>query len=384
MNFNLSEEQNMLKDSVSRFVRDNYQFESRKDIVDSSEGFSRDYWSMFAELGWLSIPFPEDYGGYGGSVEDIAVVMEEMGKGIVIEPFMPTVLMFGGLLSACESEDLKAAYIPRIIDGTCLGGFAFLERQSRYEIADTKTTAMLTGSDFVINGEKTVVYNGACADSIVVTARTSGSQYDRDGITCLLVDTDAAGIDRTSYSMMDGQKAANICFNNVRIGKDRVLGSIDGGIEMIEAIIPQVSLAVGAEALGIMATLNDLTVNYAKTRNQFGVPISSFQVLQHRMVDNFMAVEQARSMLYRGLCSYGEESTASEDERLRSLYAMRVVIARSSKQVGEEAVQIHGGMGMTNELNIGHFLKRLITINTIFGDGDFHQKKFNQLCYSST
>ena len=383
MNFKLSEEQSMLKESVSRFIRERYDFDMRKEVMKLSEGYSRDCWATFAELGWLSIPFADEYGGFDGTIEDIAVVMEEMGRGIIVEPYIPTVVMFGQLLSLSRNELLKSEYIPKIIDGSCLGAFAFLERQARYEVTDIKTTGTLQDGHYRVNGEKAVVFNGGNADVIAITVRTGGQQCDRHGVTVLLVQSNTPGIETTSYQMMDGQMAANMVFKDVLIPHSNVLGTVDAGTELVEAVIPLVILASSAEALGVMTVLNELTVNYAKTRSQFGTPISSFQVLQHRMVDNFMAVEQSRSMLYRGLCTYADEEAYDQNERLRSLHAMKVVIAKSAKTVGEEAVQIHGGMGMTDDLNIGHYLKRLISITTLFGDADFHQKRFNELSYQT-
>ena len=383
MNFKLSEEQSMLKESVSRFVRERYDFDMRKEVIKTAGGYSPDYWSTFAELGWLSIPFAEKYGGFGGTIEDVAVVMEEMGKGIVVEPYIPTVLMLGQLLSLSRNDPLKEKYIPKIIDGSCLGAFAFLERQASYQFTDIRTTGTQQGGHFIVNGEKAVVFNGGNADVIAITVRSSGEQCDRHGVTVLFLESDTPGIEITSYQMMDGQMAANMVFKDVLVPHNNVLGTVNSGTELVEAMIPLVLLASSAEALGIMTSLNDLTVNYAKTRNQFGAPISSFQALQHRMVDNFMAVEQSRSMLYRGLCAYADEGAEDQNERLRSLHAMKVVVAKSAKRVGEEAVQIHGGMGMTDDLNIGHYLKRLISIATLFGDADFHQKRFNELSYST-
>lgn len=383
MNFKLSEEQTMLKESVTRFIRERYDFDKRKQIIKSEGGYSTDCWATFADLGWLSIPFAEEYGGFGGTIEDVAVLMEEMGKGMIVEPYVPTVLMFGQLLALSQNNELKSEYIPKIIDGSCLGAFAFLERQSRYEITDIRTKAIVQDDDFIVNGEKAVVYGAGNANALVITVRTAGEQFDRDGVSLLLLESDLPGVEIKSYQMMDGQMAANVSLNNVSVPQSNILGSVDAGAELMEALVPFVILATSAEALGVMSVLNELTVSYAKTRNQFGAPISSFQALQHRMVDNFMAVEQSRSMLYRGLCAYGNEGAVTPIECLRSLHAMKVIISKSAKRVGEDAVQIHGGMGMTDELNIGHYLKRLISINTLFGDADFHQKKFNELSYKT-
>ena len=381
MNFQLSDEQTMLQDSVARYVKDQYSFDVRKKIISSEKGMSTESWEVFSDLGWLSIPFSEDHVGYGGGNEDVAVIMEELGKGIVVEPFVPTVLLFGGLLSHCRNNDISAGLIPKIIEGSCQGAFAYLERQSRFEITDMKTTATHSKKGWSIDGSKSVVLNGSNATHIIVAARTSGGQYDSSGISLFMVDSDTQGLSILPYGMMDGHKAANITFDSVNLSEDTMLGDLDEGMRIIEKIMPQVLIGLCAEAIGIMTILNEATIAYTKTRQQFGVPISSFQTLQHRMVDNFMAAEQARSMVYRALCAFGHGSLEVENERMRSLHAMKIAVARSSKMIGEEAIQIHGGMGMTDELNIGHYVKRLMTINLMFGDGDYHQRKFNQISY---
>ena len=380
MNFDFTEEQTMIKDSVSRFVRDEYDFDTRRSIIDSEEGISRKFWTMFAELGWLSVPFAEEYGGFGGSVEDIAAVMEELGKGIVVEPYASTVVVFGGLLSASDNSALKEEVIPTVIDGSCMGSFACVEAQSRYELSDVATTAVAADGGYTINGEKTVVANGGTANKFVVSARTSGGQFDRDGVSLFLVDASTAGVDVKSYKMMDGLSAATVTFKDVVVTESQLLNAAGEGMALIDQVMPQILMALSAEALGIMATLNTLTVEYTKVRQQFDTPISSFQALQHRMVDTFMACEQTKSMLYRGLCQAGEDD---REALSKSVHALKATVARYGRLVGEEAIQIHGGIGMTDELNVGHYVKRLMMINVSFGDGDFHQKKFNQLAYSA-
>ncbi|MDA0795922.1 MAG: acyl-CoA dehydrogenase family protein [Proteobacteria bacterium] len=384
MNFEFSEEQTMIKDSVSRFVREQYDFDTRRGIIASDEGISREFWTMFAELGWLSVPFAEEYGGFGGNAVDIAVVMEELGKGIVVEPYASTVVVFGGLLSASTNRDLKEQVIPSVIEGNCLGSFAYVEPQSRFEMTDVKTTATPNDSGYTLNGVKTVVANGGTANKFIVSARTSGEQFDPSGISLFLVDVESPGVEVKAYKMMDGQSAATVTFVDVSVTESQLLNTVGEGMDLVDRVMPQILIGLSAEALGIMATLNSLTVDYTKTRQQFGTPISSFQVLQHRMVDTFMACEQTKSLLYRGLCeskSVAEGETAA-DALAKTVHALKATVARYGKTIGEEAIQLHGGIGMTDELNIGHYVKRLMMINTTFGDGDFHQKKFNQLSYS--
>lgn len=378
MNFNLSDEQNMLKDSVARFVQDEYDFDSRRASAASELGFNPANWQTFADLGWLSIPFDEAHGGFGGGATDIMAVMEEMGKGLVVEPFIATVLMFGGLLNKSGNTALQDANIEKIIDGSLQGSFAYLERQSRFELADVKTEAKRDGDHFVLNGEKTVVSNGVAANKVVVSARTSGSQCDEAGITLFLIDTDAAGVERTSYRLMDGQLVANIKLTDVRVAADHVLGDVDKGYALIEAVVADVIIALSAEAMGIMQKLTATTIEYTKTRKQFGVAISSFQALQHRMVDMFMAGEQAKSILYRAVCA----AESGADDLAQNIAALKVMIGRNGKLIGDEAIQLHGGMGLTDELDVGHYVKRLMMINTTFGDADYQQQKFNRITYT--
>lgn len=377
MNFEFSEEQVMLRDSVARFIQDDYDFETRRGIAESAEGMSRDNWATFAELGWLSVPFAEEHGGFGGSPVDTIVMMEEFGKGLVLEPYLATVVLFGGLLQRAGSAEQQADFIPKVIDGSCQGAFAYLERQSRYELADVATTATAEGDSYRLNGEKVVVFNGAVADTLIVSARTSGEQFDEQGISLFLVPADAAGIERVDYPMMDGQRVANIVLNDVVVPAANLLGEAGTAFPAIAQAAQSAVIALAAEAVGIMGQLNAKTLEYTKTREQFGVAIGSFQALQHRMVDTFMAYEQTKSMLYRAVCAL----TGGEDDPVQATHALKVMVDRAGKLVFGEAIQLHGGMGLTDELDIGHYAKRLMMINASFGNGDYHQGQFNALRY---
>lgn len=377
MNFDFTEEQVMLRDSVARFVQDEYDFDTRCGIVASEHGFSAEKWATFAELGWLSIPFAEEHGGFGGSAADVMVVMEQLGKGLVAEPYTPTVLLFGGLIEAAGSAEQKEAWLPRIIGGEVQGAFAYVEAQSRYALADVQTTAVASDGGYTLNGSKTVVYNGSAADALVVSARTSGVQSDEAGISLFLVDANSAGIEKTVYRLMDGQVVANISFTDVAVAADALLGAQDQGFAVMEQVVDSAILAQSAEALGAMEKLNATTVEYARTREQFGVAIGSFQALQHRMVDTFMSYEQAKSILYRAVCSVLEGA----DDVKRDLHALKVLIDKNGKHVAAEAIQLHGGMGITDELDVGHYMKRILTLCAAFGNGDHHQQQFNALSY---
>lgn len=369
MNFDFSEEQVMLRDSVARYIQDGYDFDTRNKVIQSEEGFSRDNWQTFAELGWLSIPFAEENGGFGGNAVDTMLMMEQLGRGLVAEPYVATVLLFGGLLEAAGSGAQKEALLPAVIGGELQGAFAFHERNSRFELDAIETTATAAGDGYSLSGEKTVVFNGGSADKLLVSARSDG------GITLLLVDSNAEGVERTSYRLMDGQVVANICFNGAAA---ELVGEAGKALPVIERVVDDAMLALCGEAVGVMGKLNELTVEYARTREQFGVAIGSFQALQHRMVDTFMSYEQVKSLWYRAVC----DRIADKPDAQRSLHALKTLVERAGKHIGGEAIQLHGGMGLTEELSVGHYQRRLLMINTTFGNGDYHQQKFSALSYT--
>ena len=379
MNFDFTEEQQMVRDSIARFVQDDYDWDTRKAIVASEKGLSPDNWKLFAELGWLSIPFAEEHGGFGGNIVDLSVVMEELGKGLVVEPYFPTVVLFGGLIARAGNDAQRAEWLPRVIGGDVLGGFAYVERQSRFALHDCLTTATPSGDGFVLNGEKVVVFNGEQADHLVVLARTSGEQSDRTGLSLFMVEASAAGIDKMNYPMMDGQRVANVTFKDVALPADALLGEEGQALALVEALVDEAIIALASEAVGIMGVLNTKTLEYAKTREQFGVAIGSYQALQHRMVDTMMAYEQCKSLLFKALCEYKQEPAMAAE----TIHALKVLIDRNAKHVFGEAIQIHGGMGMTDELDIGHYAKRLMMINTTFGDANFHRNRFVETAFAA-
>ena len=379
MNFDFTEEQQMVRDSIARFVQDDYDWDTRKAIVASEKGLSPDNWKLFAELGWLSIPFAEEHGGFGGNIVDLSVVMEELGKGLVVEPYFPTVVLFGGLIARAGNDAQRAEWLPRVIGGDVLGGFAYVERQSRFALHDCLTAATSSGDGFVLNGEKVVVFNGEQADHLVVLARTSGEQSDRTGLSLFIVEASAAGIDKMNYPMMDGQRVANVTFKDVALPADALLGEEGQALALVEALVDEAIIALASEAVGIMGVLNTKTLEYAKTREQFGVAIGSYQALQHRMVDTMMAYEQCKSLLFKALCEYKQDPAMAAE----TIHALKVLIDRNAKHVFGEAIQIHGGMGMTDELDIGHYAKRLMMINTTFGDANFHRNRFVETAFAA-
>lgn len=380
MNFEYNEEQKMLKDSMQRWFQDNYSFDQRGVIRSSEDGFSRAHWATFAELGWLSIPFTERFGGYGGNIIDTAAIMEEFGKALLLEPVVPNLVLFGGLLQRSHNQPVAEELIPQIIDGSLMGALASYEPQARFDLSDIATVAEATGDSYLLTGEKCLVLGGAAAQKFIVSARTSGAQTEESGISLFIVDADTQGLEISRHNMMDGQRVADVKLTKVEIPANNLLCEVGAGYAALEEVLQDASVALSAEALGIMQTLNTATIEYTKTRKQFGVPISVFQVLQHRMVDCFMAFEQSKSMLYGTLCELTDGVTTAHEARMAVL-GLRTLIAKYAKQIGDEAIQMHGGMGLTDELNIGHFVKRLLMINLQFGNGDFHQQRYNQLAY---
>jgi len=375
MDFSYNDEQQMLRDSVSKFVHQDYDFDSRRKIVDSEVGYSKEHWALFAELGWLMVPFTEDDGGLGGSAVDLMLVMEEFGKGMVVEPFLNTAVIGGGLIADAGSDVQKQNLLPTVMEGQLQLAFAFTEAQSRYNLADVDTRAELQGDHYVINGKKSVVLNGESADKLIVSVRTAGAQRDRDGISLLLLDADTAGISRQGYATIDGQRAAEVSFDNVKVSAEQLLGAAGQALPSIEKIIDRATLAVCAEAVGSMEVVYKKTVEYTQTRKQFGVSLASFQALQHRMVDMFIEYEQARSILMMAAM----QLDAGEGLAPKAISAAKSRVGKAARKVGQEAVQLHGGIGVTDELDIGHYFKRLTSVQYLYGSTDFHTQRFASL-----
>ncbi len=373
MNFELSEEQQMLQDSVARFVQDNYELENRTRLVASKTGFSEDHWKTIAELGWLSLPFGEAQGGFGGNQIDTMVVMEQIGKGLVLEPFFASVVLGGGALKRAAGDAQLAELVPGIIDGSRQLTLAWAEEQARFDLHDVTTTARADGDGFVINGTKSMVPNAETASHIIVSARTSGGQIDENGISLFIVAADADGVTRENFPTVDGLRASEVIFKDVRISADALLGELDAGYPVLRAVANDGILALAAEAVGCMEVLYKDTVAYTQEREQFDHPLSDFQVLQHRMVEMFMEYEQCKSLLYRATLEAAQGDTP---EAQRCVHALKHLIGKMGIFIGENAVQLHGGMGMTEELRIGHYFKRLLVIDAQFGNADYHLHQF--------
>ncbi|HBA41832.1 MAG TPA: pimeloyl-CoA dehydrogenase small subunit [Alphaproteobacteria bacterium] len=372
MDFSFTEEQTLLRNSVQRFIQDNYDFDSRQKIVHSDSGWNPDHWKAFAELGLLAAPFAEQYGGFGGGPVETMIVMEEFGRGLVVEPYLQTVILCGGLIDAAGSEKQKADLLPKIAGGELVLACAYAEPQGRYNLADLTTRAEKSGDGYVLNGQKAVVIGAPWADKLIVSARTGGDQRDADGVSLFIVDKGADGVSTRDYPTVDGQRASEIKFENVALAADALLGTEGQGLPVLEAAIDRAIAGLCAEAVGCMRVLTDATVEYCKTRKQFGQPIGNFQVLQHRMVDMFMECEQSLSMTYMVNLKLDE----GEAERVKAASSAKAQIGKSGRFVGQQAVQLHGGMGMTDELNVGHYFKRLTMIDSQFGNVDYHLRRF--------
>jgi alkylation response protein AidB-like acyl-CoA dehydrogenase len=376
MDFSYTETQDMLRDTLARFLADTYDFETRKKMLTAPEGRDPSIWRALAtELGILGAPFAEEHGGLGGGALENMIMMEELGKVIAIEPYLQTVVIGGGAMKHAKDNGggaMADAVIPEIIAGNAVIAFAYAEPQGRYDLANIRTSAKADGAGYVLSGHKAVVYAAPWATHLLVTARTGGSSREREGVELFLIDAALPGIVRRDYPTVDGFQASEVYFENVAIPGDT---HVPGGIALIEQLIDEATVAVCGEAIGISRKLHEGTLDYIKQRKQFGQPIGKFQVLQHRMADIFIEVEQIASMALMGALKL--DTTAAERKAAVSLAKAKV--SRSINFVGQNAIQTHGGIGITHELAIGHYFKRSTMIENQFGSADFHLGRFEDL-----
>ncbi|SCB55725.1 pimeloyl-CoA dehydrogenase, small subunit [Bradyrhizobium shewense] len=376
VDLDLSEEQRLLKDGVERLMREHYSFEDRRKYRTEKPGFSEAMWARYAELGLLGLPFAEVHGGLGAGAVETMIVMEAFGKALILEPYFATVVLAGGILRHGANEVQNLKLVPAIAEGRMKLAFAYAEPQSRYDLFDVETQAKSDGDGWVLNGTKGLVLHGDAADKIIVSARTAGSAREKDGIGLFLVDASAPGLMRRAYPTQDGLRAAEITLQNVRIAVPDVIGDPAGAFPIISRVADEAIAALCAEAIGCFAEMHAITVNYLKTRQQFGTTIGSFQVLQHRAVDMFVELEQSRSMATYATMMAGESDVT---ERERALSAAKAQIGQSSKALGRQAIQLHGGIGMTMEYSIGHYFKHVTMIDASFGDTDHHLQRLASL-----
>ncbi len=377
MDFGYSDIQTMLRDSLSRYLADNYSFDARKRIIQSQDGWSPALWNALAnDLGILGATFSEDHGGLGGGPVEAMVVMEEIGQKLVIEPYLSTVIIGGGLLKGSPTH---ADIISGIISGSIRISFAYAERDGRYDLAHVKTTVRRQGGTYTLSGHKAVVHGAPLSTHLIVSARSSGSVKEKDGISLFLVEQGTAGIVTRDYSTVDGASASEIYFENVVIPESALIGQEGKALTIIEQVMDEATVALCAEGVGVLKQLHAQTLDYAKQRKQFGKAIADFQVLQHRMVDMFMEVEQAVSICLMATLKLA----APPAERALAVSAAKARVGKALKFVGQNAIQIHGGMGMTDELAIGHYFKRATMIESQFGSVDYHLARYEDLALTA-
>ncbi|HWX72953.1 MAG TPA: acyl-CoA dehydrogenase family protein [Xanthobacteraceae bacterium] len=369
MDFDLTEEQRLLRDSVERLLADHYGFDKRRSYLAQPEGWSRGLWAQYAELGLLGLPFPEDYGGFGGGPIEVMLVMEAFGRVLALEPYLATVVLGGTAMRLAGGEEQKASMLPQIAEGELILAFAHGERQSRYDLTDVLTTAKPKGSGWVLDGAKSVVLHGDSAQRLILSARNSGERDDPDGITLFLVNAASNGVARRAYPMRDGTRAAEISLSGVEVGEEDVLGEVGAGFPVIERVVEAGIAATAAEAVGAMETMQAMTLEYLKTRQQFGRPIGQNQVLQHRATEMLMELERGRSMAMLAAMMVEEPDPA---ERAHNIAMAKVGVGQASKFVSQNAIQLHGGIGMTEEYAVGHYFRRCMVIEHTFGDTAHH------------
>lgn len=373
MDFNFTEEQQLLADTVQRFVRENYTFEKRREILQSKDGWSRDIWNELASLGLTALNVPEAHGGLNAGPVDTMLVMNALGEGLLVEPFLGAVVLAPALIASLGDDKAAGELFPAIASGERIVIVAHQEPQTRGELNHVATRAEKSGDGYVLDGYKNVIAHGGAADELLITARSSGETTDAAGISVFRVDPQAAGVTVKSYRTIDGQSAADIDLTKVKVTAASLVGAAGNAFAAIEAAHEIALSAICAEAVGIMKAVNATTLDYTKNRKQFGQPIAKFQVLQHRMADMFLQAEQATSMSYLAAIKCTDPDAT---QRRRSLSAAKVVIGQAGRFIGQQAVQLHGGMGMTDELMVSHYFKRLTTIDLTFGDTDFHTQQF--------
>jgi alkylation response protein AidB-like acyl-CoA dehydrogenase len=375
MDIQLTEEQELLRNSVQRLLRDQYDFEARRKIVATEGGWSREQWDRFAELGLLAAPLPEEFGGLGRRSLAAMIIMQEFGRNLVVEPFFETVVLAAGLIDDVGSTKQREEFLPEIAAGRSVWALAWTEAGSRYELNDVSTIVRKTGDGYILSGAKAAVIGAPWADKLIVSARTSGGRRDRGGVSLFVVDRESAGLNLQSFRTIDGRRAAEINFREVRVPASGLLGNEGEGVLALEACRDAAIAALCAEAVGAINALNSATLDYTKTRKQFGVALGTFQVLQHRMVDMFIAAEEAVSLM-----QHLNLVLAAQEEHCSKLASgAKSKIGEAARFVGEQAIQLHGGMGMSDELDVGHYFKRIAAINLQFGDPTYHLLRYAEI-----
>ena len=378
MDFTFTEEQSLLRSSLAAYLADQYGFETRRQVVQTEPGWRPEVWRAFAQdLGILGALAPAELGGSAGGPVEMMIIMEELGRALVVEPFLSTAVIATGLLTRSRAP-ADATLLRGIVDGEVLAAFAFAEPQARYDWRDLATTARKSGSGYVLNGRKAMVFGAPWATHLIVTARTSGAQRDRGGISVFVVEASASGIERRDYATIDGQRASDLSFENVSLPTDALVGAADDAAPLLERVIDEATVGLCAESVGLIRAMHERTVDYTKERRQFGQPLGAFQVLRHRMVDMYMQLEQAVSITYLAAIRLQD---ADPSQRARAASAAKAQVGAAARFVGQSAIQLHGGMGLTDELAVGSYFKRAMVIETQFGDTDHHLARFSDLSF---
>jgi alkylation response protein AidB-like acyl-CoA dehydrogenase len=372
MDIQFTEEQELLRNSVQRLLREQYDFEARRKIVAIEGGWSREQWNRFAELGLLAAPLPEEFGGLGQGALATMIIMQEFGRSLVVEPFFETVVLAAGLIEDVGSGAQRDEFLPQIAAGKTIWALAWTEAGSRYDLNDVTTSARKSGNDYILSGAKAAVIGAPWADRLIVSVRTSGGRRDRGGVSLFVVDRESAGLHLQSFKTIDGRRAAEVTLRDVRVPASQLLGNEGEGVLALEACRDAAIAALCAEAVGAINALNSATLDYAKTRKQFGVALGTFQVLQHRMVDMFIAAEEAVSLMQH----LNITLAAHEPHGSKLASGAKSKIGEAARFVGEQAIQLHGGMGMSDELDVGHYFKRIAAINVQFGDPTYHLLRY--------
>lgn len=372
MDIQFTEEQELLRSSIQRLLRDQYDFDARRKIVATDEGWSRKHWSAFAELGLCAAPFQESSGGLGGGPLATMIIMQEFGRNLVIEPFLETVVLAGGLIEDVGSPVQREDFLPQIMAGGSIWALAWAEARSRYDFSNVATSARRNGDGYLLSGTKAAVIGAPWADKLIVSARTSGEPRDRDGVSLFVVDRQSANLHLQSFKTIDGRRAAEITLMNVQVPASHLLGTEGEGIAALEACRDRAIAALCAEAVGAMTELNSATLEYTKTRKQFGVALGTFQVLQHHLVDMFIALQESISLTQH----LNLTLAANEPGSSKLASGAKSKVGEAARFVAEQALQLHGGMGMSDELNVGHYFKRIASINIQFGDPTYHLMRY--------
>ncbi len=369
MSFELTRTQRLFRDSLARFLGEKYGFEQRREILRTDDGYLPEHWARFSELGLLGAPFPEEYGGLDESPVTTMVIMEQFGRSLVSSPYLATVLLGGHLVLFGGSEEQRRTILPALAAGETKLAFAYAEPRGRYDLFHVETRAVSSGAGYAITGEKCAVFDASAADAIVVLARTTGPVRDREGLSLFLVERGASGLARRDYRTQDGGRASDLRFDEVRVGAEALVGELDGALPLVERVVDHGIAAVCAEASGAMWAILEQTLDYLKIRRQFGQPLAGFQALQHRLADVYCKCELAQTLSHEAALRLTGTDPAV---RRRNASAAKFLVGSYGREIGHEGVHLHGGVGMTTDNPVGHYLKRLALINLTFGDPAHH------------